>query len=168
MMLHAFTKERAMSDRLRWLVPALASCAVLAGLAAPARAQTTTCAAAWSSGQVYTAGNQASLNGTNFQANWWTLGEDPSTHNGGPGSGQPWTSQGACGGGGGGGGGGGTPIVQVFQHCDFGGWVANFTAAGNYSTADLVSRGGVDNDASAIRVATGFKVTLFDGNQQTG
>lgn len=155
-----------MSDRLRWLLPALAICAVLCGLAAPARAQAPTCAAPWSSSQVYTAGNQASLNGTNYQANWWTLGEDPSTHNGGPGSGMPWTSQGACGGGGGGG--GGTPIVQLFQHCNFGGWVASFTAAGNYSTADLVSRGGVDNDASAIRVATGFKVTLFDGNQQTG
>src|SRR4026209_2119872 len=103
-----------MSDRLRWLVPLVASCGVLWRPPAPARAQTTTCASAWSSGQVYTAGNQASLNGTNYQANWWTLGEDPTTHNGGPGSGMPWTSQGACGGGGGGGGGGGTPIVQVF------------------------------------------------------
>src|ERR1041384_1655102 len=98
-----------MSDRLRWLLPFVASSviAVLCALPAPARAQAPTCASAWSSGQIYTAGNQASLNGTNYQANWWTQGEDPSTHNGGPGSGMPWTSQGACGGGGGGGGGGG-------------------------------------------------------------
>jgi len=58
--------------------------------------------------------------------------------------------------------------VQVFQDCNFGGWVANFTTTGSSSTADLVSRGGRDNDASAIKVAAGFKVTLFDGDQQTG
>jgi chitinase len=62
----------------------------------------------------------------------------------------------------------GTPIVQLFQHCSFGGWVANFTGTGNYNTAALVSRGGVNNDASSIKVAAGFKVTLFDGDGQTG
>ena len=65
----------------------------------PAHAQT--CAPAWSASQVYTAGNQASLGGINYQANWWTLGESPSTHNGGPGSGQPWTNIGTCSGSGG-------------------------------------------------------------------
>jgi hypothetical protein len=138
--------------------------AALCGRAASVHAQAA-CAPPWSAGQVYTAGNQASLNSTSYQANWWTLGEDPSSHNGGPGSGQPWTSFGGCSGGGGG---GGTPIVQVFQDCNFGGWVANFTTTGSSSTADLVSRGGRDNDASAIKVAAGFKVTLFDGDQQTG
>jgi chitodextrinase len=243
-----------MSDRRRWLLAALASSAVLCGLAAPAQAQT--CAPAWRASQVYVAGNQASLNGVNYRANWWTLGEDPSTHNGGAGSGQPWTNIGACSGGGvctvvpgvpsGLGasnltsnsvtlswsassagpnctveyrvfqngtqvlavsgtsatasnlvagttyrfsvaaidqagisarsgeisvttpGGGGTPIVQLFQHCSFGGWVANFTGTGNFNTADVVSRGGLDNDASSIRVAAGFRVTVFNGNQQTG
>src|SRR5262245_41600277 len=58
--------------------------------------------------------------------------------------------------------------VQIFQHCDFGGWQATFTAAGNFNTADLVARGGIDNDASSVKVAAGFKVTLFDGNNQTG
>lgn len=149
----------------RWLAPLLAAGIALCSVITPARADT--CAAAWSSGQVYTAGNQASENGTNFQANWWTLGEDPATHNGGPGSGQPWTNIGACTAGGGGGG-GGTPIVQVFQNCNFTGWVASFTAAGSFSTADLVGRGGVDNDASAIKIAPGFKAMLFDGNSQTG
>jgi hypothetical protein len=108
----------------------------------------------------------ASENGINYQANWWTLGEDPVTHNGGPGSGQPWTSQGACASGGGGG--GGTPIVQLFQDCNFGGWSARFTATGNVNTAAIVSAGGRDNDASAIKIAAGFKATLFDGDQQTG
>src|SRR5262245_55690789 len=241
-----------MSDRKR-LVTALAVGTVLFGLAASARAQT--CAPTWSSGQVYVAANQASLNGVNYRANWWTLGENPATHNGGPGTGMPWTNIGACSGGGGctviasvpgglaasnvtsssvtvswnassAGPGctiqyrvfqngtevtsvsgtsvtvsnlassttfrfsvaaidqagtsaqsgqisvttlsGGTPIVQLYQHCSFGGWVSNFTATGSYSTADIVSRGGVNNDASSIRIAAGFKVTVFDGDQQTG
>jgi hypothetical protein len=70
-----------------------------------------TCAAAWSASTVYTGGQTASENGTNYLANWWTQGNDPATNSGGPGSGQPWTSQGACTGGssgGGGTGGGGT------------------------------------------------------------
>ncbi|HEY4089912.1 MAG TPA: carbohydrate-binding protein [Luteibacter sp.] len=60
----------------------------------------TACAAAWSAGTVYTGGNLASENGVNYKANWWTQGDDPATHNGVTGSGQPWTSQGACSGGG--------------------------------------------------------------------
>lgn len=54
------------------------------------------CQAAWSSSTVYTSGNLASEGGINYKANWWTQGDDPATHNGGAGSGQPWTSQGAC------------------------------------------------------------------------
>ncbi|QMU72937.1 carbohydrate-binding protein [Streptacidiphilus sp. P02-A3a] len=86
---------------------------VLAVASAPAAQAATTCATAWSSGTVYTAGQQASENGTNYTANYWTEGNDPATSNGGSGSGQPWTSNGACtgggsSGGGGGGGGGGT------------------------------------------------------------
>jgi len=65
----------------------------------PAAHAATTCAAAWSSGTVYTAGNQASENGINYTANWWTEGNDPATNNGGVGTGQPWTSDGACTGG---------------------------------------------------------------------
>src|ERR1044072_7094878 len=66
----------------------------------------TTCAATWNSTSVYTAGMKASLNGINYTANFWTQGQNPATNNGGPGSGQPWTSNGACSGSGGGGGGG--------------------------------------------------------------
>jgi len=79
--------------------------ALASGTAAQA---STTCAAAWSSTAVYTAGNQASENGINYTANWWTQGNDPATNNGGAGSGQPWTSDGACTGGGSSGGGGGS------------------------------------------------------------
>src|SRR4029078_6128210 len=65
-----------------------------------------TCASPWNSTTVYTAGMTASLNGINYTANFWTQGQNPSTHNGGPGSGQPWTSNGSCSGSSGGGGGG--------------------------------------------------------------
>ena len=65
-----------------------------------------TCAPTWSSTTVYTAGMTASLNGINYTANFWTQGQNPATNNGGPGSGQPWTSNGSCSGSSGGGGGG--------------------------------------------------------------
>ena len=83
---------------------------VIALASAPAAQAATTCAAAWSSSTVYTGGQQASENGVDYTANYWTQGNDPATSNGGSGSGQPWTSNGACTGGssGGGGGGGGT------------------------------------------------------------
>ena len=76
---------------------------VLALASGPAAQAATACAAAWSSTAVYTAGKQASENGINYTANWWTQGNDPATNNGGSGSGQPWTSDGACTGGSGGG-----------------------------------------------------------------
>jgi chitodextrinase len=54
------------------------------------------CASTWVSSNVYNAGNTASLNGVNYQANFWTQGQNPATNNGGPGSGQPWTIIGNC------------------------------------------------------------------------
>jgi chitinase len=90
---------------------------VLALAAGSAAQAATACATAWSSTAVYTAGMQASENGINYTANWWTQGNDPATSNGGPGSGQPWTSNGSCTGdtggtGGTGGSGGGTGSVS--------------------------------------------------------
>lgn len=66
----------------------------------------TTCNPAWNSTSVYTGGMKVSLNGINYTANFWNQGQSPATNNGGPGSGQPWTSNGSCSGSGGGGGGG--------------------------------------------------------------
>ncbi|HYD79264.1 MAG TPA: carbohydrate-binding protein, partial [Paucimonas sp.] len=68
-----------------------------AGDAPKMLATTAACYAAWNSGTVYTGGNTASYNGVNYTANYWTHGQNPSTNNGGAGSGQPWTSNGACG-----------------------------------------------------------------------
>ena len=55
------------------------------------------CDTAWSATQVYTAGMTASESGINYVANYWTENQNPATNNGGSGSGEPWTSQGACG-----------------------------------------------------------------------
>src|SRR5215470_3354180 len=56
-----------------------------------------TCAPAWNATTIYSSpGNLVSRNGVNYKNNFWTQGDDPATHNGGPGSGQPWTSQGTC------------------------------------------------------------------------
>ena len=60
--------------------------AVVALTPGPAAQASTACAAAWSSTAVYTAGDQASENGINYTANWWTQGNDPATNNGGSGS----------------------------------------------------------------------------------
>src|SRR4029450_13476684 len=76
----------------------------------------TTCNSPWNSTTAYTAGMKVSFNGINYTANFWTQNQRPDTNNGGSGSGQPWTSNGACSGSGGGGGGGGscaTPWVST-------------------------------------------------------
>ena len=67
-------------------------------MAVPA-AHAASCATAWNAGTAYTGGQTASLNSLNYTANWWTQGQSPATNNGGSGSGQPWTSNGACSGG---------------------------------------------------------------------
>jgi chitodextrinase len=54
------------------------------------------CAATWNSTTAYTGGMTASLNGVNYQANFWTQGQNPATNNGGAGSGAPWTIIGTC------------------------------------------------------------------------
>ncbi len=54
------------------------------------------CATAWSSTQVYTQGMTASVAGENYVANYWTQNQNPSSNNGGAGSGAPWTATGPC------------------------------------------------------------------------
>jgi chitodextrinase len=102
-----------MSDRLRWSA-LIALVFAVAVWAAPAQAQTA-CAPAWNSATAYVGGSQVSRNGVNYTAAFWTQGNDPATSSGPAGSGQPWTSNGACSGSGGGGGGGScfTPWVST-------------------------------------------------------
>jgi chitodextrinase len=57
---------------------------------------TSGCDTPWSSTAVYTSGNTASENGVNYVANFWTQNQNPTTNNGGAGSGAPWTITGNC------------------------------------------------------------------------
>ncbi|GLQ98104.1 carbohydrate-binding protein [Dyella mobilis] len=92
------TKWSALTfSSLSGAIGAVLSTAVLTAVPVQAVHAETSCAAAWSATAIYTAGDVASESGINYQANWWTQGNDPATSNGGAGSGQPWTSQGACG-----------------------------------------------------------------------
>ncbi|WP_422742315.1 carbohydrate-binding protein [Micromonospora sp. WMMD754] len=53
------------------------------------------CYPAWSSSTVYVGGGQASYQGVNYQAKWWTQNENPATHSG---QWDVWANQGTCGG----------------------------------------------------------------------
>lgn len=64
--------------------------------AAAAQASGGTCAAPWNGNTAYMAGMTVSVDNTNYVANWWNRAETPASNSGGPGSGQPWTNQGAC------------------------------------------------------------------------
>jgi hypothetical protein len=50
--------------------------------------------------------------------------------------------------------------VGLYQHCDYGGWSANF-GVGTYTTADIEAAGGVNNDVSSLTIP-GFTVTVYD------
>ncbi|HEY4458932.1 MAG TPA: glycoside hydrolase family 19 protein [Pseudonocardiaceae bacterium] len=94
---------------------AMAAAASLVVLTTPAAADTA-CTTAWSSTQVYTSGMEASFNGHNYTAKWWTQNEQP------PGTSGVWADDGTCGGGGGTG------------DCNYPQWVAGT----NYVAGDIV------------------------------
>ena len=60
-----------------------------------------------------------------------------------------------------------TASVQLFQGCNYGGWSASFPV-GDYTMADIVARGGVNDDASSIRIPAGRTVTLYRDNNFSG
>ncbi|MER5811246.1 glycoside hydrolase family 19 protein [Streptomyces sp. NPDC002033] len=96
-----------------------AAAAVTLGLAvalpASPAAAAPACAGAWASSAVYTGGTNASYNGHNWQAKWWTQGETPGT----TGQWGVWSDQGACGGGGGTDPGTGNPSGFVVSEAQF-------------------------------------------------
>lgn len=57
------------------------------------------CWPAWNTSTVYNGGAQVSRNSQNYQAAYWTQGQDPATNSGPAGSGQPWIPMGSCNGG---------------------------------------------------------------------
>lgn len=59
------------------------------------------------------------------------------------------------------------PRVTLYQNCSFTGWAATF-GPGNYTQTDLTTAGGVNDDASAVKVPFGLKVTLYQNNNYGG
>ncbi|MEU1810590.1 carbohydrate-binding protein [Micromonospora aurantiaca (nom. illeg.)] len=76
------------------LAAVLAAGATTVHLASSASAAAA-CYPAWSSSTVYVGGGQASYQGVNYQAKWWTQNENPATHSG---QWDVWANQGTCGG----------------------------------------------------------------------
>ncbi|MBN2487107.1 MAG: hypothetical protein JXB34_14125 [Bacteroidales bacterium] len=60
-----------------------------------------------------------------------------------------------------------TPVATVYQHCWHGGYEVNL-AEGNYKLSDLQSLGILNNDLSSVKVTSGYKITLYDGDNFTG
>ncbi|EAR08441.1 glycoside hydrolase family 16 protein [Reinekea blandensis] len=58
-------------------------------------------------------------------------------------------------------------VVELFQHCNYGGWSATFEE-GDYHSADLMAAGGLNNDASSIKIAEGYEAHLYDSDNLTG
>jgi hypothetical protein len=59
------------------------------------------------------------------------------------------------------------PVVELYQHCSYGGWQAGLPV-GDYTSAALAALGAINADASSLQVAAGFEVVLFDGDEFTG
>ncbi|WP_212003026.1 heparin lyase I family protein [Chitinophaga sp. HK235] len=64
-------------------------------------------------------------------------------------------------------GGGSNLLATMYQNCSYTGWSATF-GIGSYTTADITAKGGIDNDASSLKIPAGLKVTLYDGDNFTG
>ena len=82
--------------RIELLIALSAAVAGSAALAPTQAAAATVECQAWVSTIAYVAGDTAIRNGVSYKANWWTQGQDPTTNNGGPGTGQPWTKITSC------------------------------------------------------------------------
>ncbi|MBC9798203.1 hypothetical protein [Sinomicrobium weinanense] len=57
--------------------------------------------------------------------------------------------------------------VTLHQNCNYGGWSVGF-GIGQYTMQDIQNMGGINDDASAIRVPDGLKVTLYEDNNFQG
>lgn len=58
-------------------------------------------------------------------------------------------------------------VGTFYQDCSYGGYAVDLTE-GNYTSANLISKGISNNDISSLIVKTGYEVVLFDGDNFTG
>lgn len=57
--------------------------------------------------------------------------------------------------------------VALRQHCDYTGWTASFPI-GSYNLAAIQARGGINDDASSVRVPAGLRVTFYEHDNFAG
>ncbi|KLT67441.1 hypothetical protein [Pedobacter sp. BMA] len=57
--------------------------------------------------------------------------------------------------------------VELYQGCDYSGWKASF-GSGNFLLSALVANGGVNDDASAIKVPPGMQAVLYSSDNYGG
>jgi hypothetical protein len=57
--------------------------------------------------------------------------------------------------------------LTLYQHCNYRGWTAGF-GAGAYTAADIAAAGGLNNDASSVKIVPGYTVTFYDGDNFSG
>jgi predicted chitinase/chitodextrinase len=77
------------------------------------------CWPAWVSTTAYSGGAQVSRSGRNYQANYWTQGNDPATNSGPVGTGQPWIPMSFCGAGNATSTPGGTGFASIVSNAQF-------------------------------------------------
>ncbi len=62
-------------------------------------------------------------------------------------------------------------VLTMYQHIDYNeasiGWVAQY-GVGAYTTADIIAAGGLSNDMTSFKIAPGYTVTFYDGDNFTG
>ena len=58
-------------------------------------------------------------------------------------------------------------VFTAFQDVNFGGYSAGFNI-GDYTLIQLQAKGISDNDITSLKIAAGFKVTVYDGDNFTG
>ena len=57
--------------------------------------------------------------------------------------------------------------VLLYQGCNYTGWAAAFSE-GSYTLADMQALGAINDDASSLRIPSGYTVTLYSENNFTG
>ncbi|MFC6631864.1 family 16 glycosylhydrolase [Microbulbifer taiwanensis] len=62
---------------------------------------------------------------------------------------------------------GSDPVARVYQHCNYGGWSAGLDV-GSHNLASLQALGFVNDDASSIQLAPGYRATLYEHDHFSG
>jgi chitinase len=90
------TRTPSRQRRIELLIALSAAVAATATFAPTTAVAATVECQAWVSTIAYVAGDTAIRSGVTYKANWWTQNNDPTTNNGGAGTGQPWTKITSC------------------------------------------------------------------------